>query len=248
MKKILPLLLLIGVFSSCQKDKPAAPAVTVPVKFNSTTYTSLGPFDSNGKPDNMETPDVISAGLLNYLHTMLPEHVNLETTHPELLATTAIGDIIVTAKTQLEITFVSEGALYANAIAFYTYPTNNPPKTSADIKVITYIFPKAGASTTLVAGDKVNIGTFNAGTSVGFVLMKNAWDPTIKNLNTNVVHYCSDDILNPEVDPNLKKHAVLLNYTPESKTLIGFEDVDRTYANCDNDFNDVVFYVTQVSK
>lgn len=248
MKKILLLISLIGVLYSCKKDKPAPPAVTVPVKFTSTTYNSLGPFDSNGKPVNMETPDVISDGLLNYLHTMLPERVNLETTHPELLSTTAIGDIIITAKTRLDVTFVSEGALYANAIAFYTYQTNNPPKSAADIKVITYIFPNAGANTTLVAGDKVNIGTFNAGTSVGFVLMKNAWDPAIKNLNTDVVHYCSDDVLNPEVDPNLKKHAVLLDYTPESKTLIGFEDVDRTYAGCDNDFNDVVFYVTRTAQ
>lgn len=247
MKKILPLSLLILILFSCKKDKPAPPAVTVPVKFTSTTYKTLSPFDASGKPETMETPDVVSAGLLNFLHTTLPEHVNLETTHPELLATTAIGDIIVTQKTELHATFVSEGAAYANAIAFYTYPTNNPPASAADIKVITYIFPNAGANTTLVAGDKVDIGSFDAGTSVGFVLMKNAWDPTIKNLDTDVVHYCSDDVLNPEVDPKLKKHAVLLNYTPESKTLIGFEDVDRTYAGCDNDFNDIVFYISQTT-
>ena len=247
MKRILPLSLLILILFSCKKDKPVAPAVTVPVKFTSTTYKTLSPFDATGKPDVMETPDVVSGGLLNFLHTMLPEHVNLETTHPELLASTALADIIVTQPTELHVTFVSQGAAYANAIAFYTYPINNPPASAADIKVITYIFPNAGFNTPLQAGDKVDIGSFDAGTSVGFVLMKDAWDPSIQNLNTDVIHYCSDDVLNPEVDPKLKKHVVLLNYTPESKTLIGFEDVDRTYVNCDNDFNDVVFYITKTT-
>jgi hypothetical protein len=245
MKKILPILLLTLTLFSCKKDKPAPPAVTIPVKFTGTTYKTLGPYDNNGKPVNMEAPDAISNGLLNFLHTTLPERTNLETTHPELLSSSAIGDIVVTQKTELHATFVSEGALYANAIAFYTYPTNSPPASAADIRLITYIFPNAGANTTLVAGSKVDIGSFDAGTSVGFVLMKNAWDGSVKSLNTDVVHYCSDDVLNPEVDPKLKKHAVLLDYAPESKTLIGFEDVDRTYAGCDNDFNDVVFYISK---
>jgi len=247
MKKILPLILLSLLFS-CAKNKPTPPAVTVPVKFTGTTYKTLGPYDDNGKPLNLQTPDVVSDSLLNFLHMMLPEHLNLETRHPELLASSALADIIVTQKTELYATFVSQGALYANAIGFYTYPTNSPLTSAADIKVITYIFPNAGGGTTLKAGDKVDMGTFDAGTSVGFVLMKDAWDPSIKTLNTDVIHYCSDDILNPEVNPQLKKHVVLLNYTPESKTLIGFEDTDRTYAGCDNDFNDVVFYITKTSK
>ena len=74
--------------------------------------------------------------------------------------------------------------------------------------------------------------------------MKNAWDPATKSLNNNVVHFCSYDILNPETDPSLKKHAVLMNYEIEGKVLIGFEDVDRTDPACDHDFNDVVVYAT----
>ena len=60
----------------------------------------------------------------------------------------------------------------------------------------------------------------------------------------DVVHFLTDDALNPEVDPNLKKHAILINYTPDNKVLIGFEDLDRTSPGCDNDFNDLVFYET----
>jgi hypothetical protein len=242
MKKLIHLLFLSLVLFSCKKDKPAA--VSIPVKFTSTSYTNLQPFDTTAKPVNMETPDVISTGLMSFLHTSLPEHVNLGTAHPELLATTAIGDINITQTSSLDVTFVSEGTQYTNAIAFYTYSTNSPPASAADIKTITYVFANAGYKTPLTAGDKVNIGTFNAGTSVGFVLMKNAWDLTKHTLNNDAVHFCSNDVLNPEVDPKLKKHAVLLSYAPENKTLIGFEDMDRTDPYCDNDFNDAVIYVT----
>lgn len=63
-------------------------------------------------------------------------------------------------------------------------------------------------------------------------------------MDYNAVHFCSNDILNPEVDPNLKKHAVLINFSAENKVLIGFEDRDRTLPNCDHDFNDLLVYCT----
>jgi hypothetical protein len=241
MKKLSLLLLLFAVLYSCKKEKPA---LSVPVKFTATTYQTLGAFDNSGKPLTMDTPDVVSDTMLNYIHTTLPEHVNLATSRPDLLSSTAIGDITITQKSEIDITFVSQGTGYTDAIAFYTYPTNSPPASATDIKSITYIFPNAGNNTTLKPGDKVNIGTFDVGTSVGFVLLQNAWNATTKTLDNSVVHFCSNDVLNPEVAANLKKHAVLLNYAPEHKTLIGFEDIDRTLPLCDNDFNDVVIYAT----
>ena len=242
MKKLLSIILLATIFCSCKKEKPA---VTVPVKFTATTYQTLGSYDNLGKPLNLETSDVVSDSLLTFLHTTLPEHINLNIAHPELLSTSAIGDVNITQRTTLHVTFVSQGTMYTDAIAFYTYPTNSPPASAADIKLITYIFSNAGAKTALKPGDKVNIGTFDAGTSVGFVLMKNAWNASNQTLDNGAVHFCSDDVLNPEVNPGLKKHAVLLDYPKENKILMGFEDIDRTEASCDDDFNDVVVYITK---
>ena len=76
------------------------------------------------------------------------------------------------------------------------------------------------------------------------MLLENSWINGEGTINNNAVHFCSNDVLNPEVDPRLEKHAVLFNYSPENKILIGFEDVDRTLPQCDHDFNDVVFYCT----
>ncbi|MEO8819818.1 MAG: DUF4114 domain-containing protein [Ginsengibacter sp.] len=232
------LAIAILLFSACGKDP-----VTRPVKFTSTTYETLSTYNTQGKPDNL-LKDTLSPALLNFIDTLLPNGVNLPNRHPELFKNPAIGDITITQPSTVYITFVSQGGANNNAIAFYTYPTSQPPTSSKDIKTITYFFPSAGHLTPLVAGDKVNIGNFSAGTSIGFVLMEDAWQPSKSSLNNDAVHFCTNDALNPEVDPNLKKHAVLIYYAPQKIVLIGFEDFNRTSPDCDNDFNDAVIYAT----
>ncbi len=85
---------------------------------------------------------------------------------------------------------------------FYTYPTAKPPLRAADIKTITFIFPNAGQSSPLEAGDKVKIGRFGPGTSVGFILLHGGWNNDTSELDNKVVHYYSTDILNPEPELN----------------------------------------------
>ncbi len=239
-KNYVLLFIVLLTFGACKKDP-----VTKPVKFTSTSYQSLSIFDNTGKPNNL-LKDTISPAMLEFIDTTLPNGVNLTKRHPELFSSSAIADIAIKQTSSVYITFVTQDGGQKNSIAFYTYPTNQPPMSAKDIQLITYIFPNAGSLTPLQPGDKADIGTFNAGTSIGFVLMQNAWNSTNHTLNNDAVHFCSNDALNPEVDPNLKKHAVLINYTPENKTIVGFEDIDRTSDGCDNDFNDVTFYTTVV--
>jgi hypothetical protein len=227
------------IFISCKKEP-----VTKNVEFNSTTYVGLGNFDNFGKPDNLSTADTISSALFSFTKTTLPERSDLRNTNPELLTTKAIADIAISSQSDVFITFISEGTGFTNTFAFYTYPTNKQPAGTADIEKIIYVFPNAGYLTPLKKGDKVKIGRFDAGTSIGFVLLKNGWDTATHTINNKAVHFCSNDVLNPEIDPNLKKHAVLISYPAESKVLIGFEDIDRTEANCDHDFNDLLVYCT----
>ena len=139
---------------------------------------------------------------------------------------------------------MAQGTSQKNSFGYYTFPTNQPPKSAADIQKITYVFPSVGNGTPLQAGDKVKLGRFEPGTSIGLVLLQDAWDPGTKRPNNDAVHFCSNDVLNPEINPQLKKHAVLVNYVPENKLLIGFDDANRTTTYCDHDFNDVVLYAT----
>lgn len=251
MKAYLPLLkttfflLIIVLFlGSCKKEK--AP-VTIPVHFTSTTYKTLGTFDAFGTPTYLVSPkDVISDNMQSFIKSTLVEKSDLRISHPELLSSSAIADITVTKSSDVFVTYVSQITKSNNALAFYTYPTNNPPKSAKDIETITYIYPNIGVETKIKAGDKVKIGKFDPGTSIGFVLLRDAWNGTNSTLTNDVIHFCSNDVLNPEVDPNLKRHAVLANYAPENKVLIGFENTDRTVETCDHDFNDVVIYITVI--
>ncbi len=224
---------------SCKKD----PVASRPVDFVSTTYQNLSTYDYYGTPSVL-LKDTISDTMISFINKTLPEGQNLTLSHPELFSSTAIADIVITKSSTVFVTFVTTGAGYANGLAFYTYPTNTPPVNAKDIKLITYIFPNAGNHSKIHRGDKVNIGQFDAGTTIGFALMQNGWDTTNHKLDNNVVHFCSDDVLNPEVDPKLKRHAVLINFPLENKELIAFKDVDRTLPTNDNDFNDEVFYYT----
>ena len=229
---------------SCQKELSFEDTVTIEPIPAETKYLTLGTWDEWGKPNYLLAKDVISTNLNSFINTTLPERSDLFSSHPELLSSTASADIVITQTSDVYVTYIFQGAGMTNTIAFYTYPTNKPPLKTTDIKTITYIFPNAGNGSPLEAGDKVKIGRFNAGTSIGFVLLQAGWNSTTKELENKVVHFYSTDILNPEPDPGLKKHVVSIKYTPENKVLIGFEDLDRTRNDCDHDFNDVMFYVT----
>jgi hypothetical protein len=235
------LALTFGLFACVKDPKPK----TRPVEFTATTYESLGTWDDFGKPNYLISPrDAISSNMLSFINGTLQEGEDLKKAHPELLSSSAIADIKITQTSDVFLTFVTQSALQTDLVGFYTYSTNTPPATATDIKTITYVFPNSGVNTALIPGDKVKLGRFNPGTSIGFVLLQKAWDKTTKTINNKAVHFCSNDALNPEIDPALKKHAVLINYPPENKVIIGFEDLDRTKSECDHDFNDVVIYAT----
>jgi hypothetical protein len=240
--KLLTLVLTILLISGCNKETEP---VTSVVNFTSTTYDSLGSFDAQGKPRSLVAPgDVISPDLSKYVDNTITEGIDVRKSHPELLSSQASSDIAITQNSDVFLTFVKEKTLNRNTIAFYTYPTNDPPDSVQEVKKITYIFPNAGYGTPLQAGDKVKLGRFNAGTSIGFVLLKDGYNTVNNTINNKVPHFCSNDVLNPEHDPNLKKHVVLIKYPAENKVLIGFEDLDRTELACDHYFNDVVVYTT----
>jgi len=241
MKIYTPLFIIVLLFSACQKElEPFNPVVEA----TSPTYETLGDFNQEGKPGYLVTPDVISSDLTTFITNTFPENQDLRNSNPGLLAGPANGDISITQSSEVFLTFVTQGTVYKNTIAFYTYPTNTPPDSVNDIKTITYIFPNAGGGTPLLPGDKVRIGRFGAGTSIGFVLLKDAYNNSTHKINNSTPHYSSNDILNPEVNSDLKKHAVLVDYPTDNIVLIGFEDIDRTLPGCDHDFNDVVVYAT----
>lgn len=213
---------------------------------NTSTYpTALG------RPKYLEpTPDVLETSLLNYVNASLPEGKPLTTTHPEYLATSAANNLVVTQASDVFVTFVSEGAGFSNTLAYYTYDTNDPPANSnlggllGGIDKITMVFPNASAYQSgggLNSGDKVKLGRFNAGTTIAFVLIQNAWTGT--GISTGNTKFYSETKFNPEIAANRKKHSVLIYDDIHRVYILGFEDTNRE-STTDNDFNDLVVYAT----
>ena len=143
------------------------------------------------------------------------------------------------------ITFVHEQAGYKNVLGFYSYPTGQTPQTPADIDTITIIYPNvsyAGSGGGLYSGNKVYIGQFDEGITVSFALMADGWVSGQVTTGKWIVY--SNPNLNPESDPALRQHTVLLNDNGRNLLLLGIEDIRRDNSSCDHDFNDAIFYVT----
>lgn len=211
-------------------------------------YSYMGTYDSNGVPTYLESPsDVITAELLSFINASLPETQDVRKLHPSYLQSTATADLNITADADVWITFVSEGAGYLNSIGYYTYTTGNAPKTPDDITKINYMFPNAslpGSGGDLKSGSKVKLGRFSAGTSIGFVLLANAWNGSTRKVDNSATKFYSTTACNPETTAELKKHTVLLYSEKQNLMLIGFDDQNRQTGGSDNDFNDVLFYAT----
>lgn len=217
-----------------------------PTTQGATTYTYMGSYTTDGTPKYLVTPgDVITSKLLENINKSLPESKTVPNLHPEYLKGETNTDIVKTADVWL--TFVSEGAGYVNSLGYYTYPTNNPPKNVNDISDIKLVFPNAslsGSGGGMKSGDKVLLGRYEPGTSMGYVIFQNAWDSKNQVVKTNATKYYTDDQLNSEKDP-YKRHTVLLYDDAAKVFLVGFEDKQRDVAgSSDEDFNDLLFYIT----
>ncbi|MCK6612191.1 MAG: LruC domain-containing protein [Bacteroidia bacterium] len=220
-------------------------------KFNvlpsSRTWTSG---TDGGVPNYLETPnDFISSTLLAQINTALPSGRAIPSNSP-LLAENGIRVIKVTQLAEVFVTFVSEGASYKNALFYYTYNENNPPASLEAISNYTVVFPNtsfSGSGGGLLPGHKVKLGVFPAGTVIGYGIAANGWKGNSEGFNgvTNGLWTVfGEKQFNPETNPSLKQHMVLLNDAANHRIVMGFEDIKRDLNNCDHDFNDVMFYTT----
>lgn len=213
-----------------------------------TTYSYLGTYDGNGRPNYLTPqPGRVSAELLAFLNNSLPEEKNIVSHHLVYLSPAANRDLDVIETSEIFITYVSEGASNHNSLGYYTYPTGNKPATINQISEIKYIFPNTsgiGSGGNLVSGDKVSLGVIKAGFSVGLVMFSNGWDINSQAITRKYEQFFSDENLNPELNRNFKQHSVLLDYEQENLVVVGFEDINRESGKSDDDFNDVILYLS----
>lgn len=210
------------------------------------TLNYLGSWSRDGTPRYLEnTGDDITAEFLVDINTALPENQPVPDYHPEYLYEIYEQNINLIADAEVWITFVSEGADYLNTLAYYTFDKNNPPQSIDDISEVTVIFPNVsfkGSGGGLYSGDKVYLGQFPAGTSLGWLLITDAYDTRSRSVTDGIDQFFSHKVLNPETESTNQQHVVLLKDVSRDIFLISFEDLVRPGG--DQDFNDAVFYAT----
>lgn len=215
----------------------------------SGNFYYMGGFETGrdkGLPNYLEPQgDNLSQAFIDDINASLPEGRSVPLNNPSYLASNSQLDVVIDDKSDVWVTFVSEGAAYRNALGYFVYNTNNPPNRVQDIDSIFVVLPNAsldGSGGQLQAGDKVKIGTFEAGKSISWVLFQNAW--TQQGVDVNARKWFSRSDLNQETDPSLNQHSVQLLDLGRQLLLNGFEDQTRSGGRSDNDFNDLIFYVT----
>lgn len=215
----------------------------------SGNYYYMGSFTNGinaGFPSYLENPgDVISQQFLDDVNASLPENSPVPTTNPSYLTVGNELDVVIDAQSDVWVTFITEGAGYRNALGYYVFDTGNPPASVNDIDSIFVVLPNAsldGARGKLQAGDKVKLGTFDGGKTISWVLFQDAWNGSGVNVNSTKF-YSRIDFNTMESDPTKRQHTVQLADIGRQLLLNGFEDQTRS-VNSDNDFNDLVFYVT----
>ncbi len=213
--------------------------------FAQTTFQTLGAYQAQGVPAYLEgQPDVIDSVLLKMIAAALPEQKAVPLFHPQYITQQAETEVKLTAATDVWVTFVAEGAGWKNTLGFYTYDLNNPPKSPEQIANLTVIFPNvssAGSGGALAAGSKVKIGHFKANMGIGWFLVADGWRNNAVSQGNYVLY--ANAAFNPEPTPAQRAHTVLLQDKASSKLILGFEDTRRDQGS-DNDFNDVLFYIT----
>ena len=208
-------------------------------------FNFLGDYTADGTPLYLEPQnDVVSPETLQMVSNSLPESFPVPIYNPHYISSGYDTDIIVQEDAEVFVTFVAEGAGYKNVLGFYTYDVNNPLDRAPYDHEITIVFPNVSAKWSggsLVAGNKVKLGSFEAGTGIGWVLLANAWQSEV---TWGLWQLYSNPDFNPEAQEDLRYHNVLLNDPVNERIILGFEDIRRDYGSCDQDFNDALFYIS----
>ncbi|MBA3828385.1 MAG: DUF4114 domain-containing protein [Taibaiella sp.] len=203
-------------------------------------------FDLSGISLTPLLKDTIGSAFYSRILTSLPEFISVPVYHPEYLRDTN-SDLKLVDSADVWITFVYEGASYLNALGFYTYNTTSPLTAAPADSDITIIFPNCslpGSGGGLDSGDKVYLGKFPGNTGLGWVCVADGFKNVADSVSFGKWLLYSDRRFNPEADSELKQHTVVLLDTIKKKIVLGFEDNRRDHSDCDNDFNDIIFYLT----
>ena len=228
---------------------PVAEKSGIPAGFKSTDavkWVYMSSYNSLGVPNNlMPVNDPVTQTLLNDINTTLPEYKNESAYHPEWFAAQVPKNISILALSDVYVTYITEGAGWMNSLGYFTYNTSQPPTQASQIDTIHIIFPNLsnnGSGGGLYPGNKIHLGWFPAGKSIGWVVVPHGWNGKGTYVGPTSDVWYSIPAFNT-TDPTLLNHIFMMKDVSRQQILLSFED-QGAYQGSDHDFNDGVLYVT----
>jgi hypothetical protein len=168
---------------------------------------------------------------------MWMEHKHNNDIHTALFTETAQKKIVLTQESEVYISFISEGAGWANTFGWYSYNKDNPPGSSKDIEKHV-LFPNVSEDI-LAQGDmlQVGTGTFKAGTVIGFFMISRGWENGVVNYTKRTLY------TNTGWNKNNYQQHVLFKEGECGDIVLGFEDRTLDMEDCDFDYNDIIMTI-----
>lgn len=183
-------------------------------------------------------PTDLEPDILEELDSVFPPSKNFMKGHPYLFEESNSLNIILTEESEVFLTFVLEGATLKNSLGYYTYnPSTNTVKVGElDLNIL---FPHI-SDEILNQGDMLQLGdnAFPAGTTVGFFLILDGW--RTGEINYGNETFYTDTYLNSD---EVQQH-VLFKFENFNSIVLAFEDQFINGERSDEDYNDVVFTIS----
>ncbi|XOV94894.1 MAG: DUF4114 domain-containing protein [Bacteroidota bacterium] len=219
--------------------------LTLSLSAHAQYFSDMGSWNSNGVPEYLDPQnEPVDSRLLNDLGILLPDGENLLQRNPGLYYGNNTHYLTLQQAGDVYLTFISEGADFKSTVGFFTF-MGTPPSATYQITNGKIVFPNlsfAGSGGGLARGNRVRLGHFPAGTSIGLFLISNAFQYERVMTMGNETYY-TDPSFNPEPTNELKKHAVTLFDEATGNFVVLFEDFNRT-GGSDHDFNDAIVMVS----
>jgi len=205
--------------------------------------------------DGSEPDYPVSQAEIDTMFYALPEHIDAQVAHPEYFPEPE-PEIIVTKEAEVFVTFYAESAAFKDALGYYTYDGNTsrvrPTKDTlsniqADGTILFANTSLLNSGGDLATGTTVSLGRLSVGTKVMFYIVTKGWQNAQLGVTTfkdSIFSSLSD--LNPYLEGENNKHVALFRNTVGGQgiLLMGWENLNKTDANCDNDFNDLIFAIS----
>jgi hypothetical protein len=187
-------------------------------------------------------PDIIASVPCPTLYArileLFPEHNKNSKSKEVLFSDTVQKKVVLTKESDVYVTYLSEGAGYRNTFGWYSYNKNTPPTSTSQIE-LHVLFPDV-SHTVLKAGDRLKLSDtkFQAGTVIGFFLIVGGWQD-------GTIDYSKPKIYTDQkFNPNESQQHILFQEKTCGDMVLAFEDLAGDGGTSDQDFNDILFTVS----